>query len=157
MVRTQIVRNTPALARLIIPSVNGLRSHAAHPVSCLESLSSTAVHGFTLSDSVVSDSATPWTGACRAPLWDFPGENTGAACHSFLQGIFPTQGSNVLLLHLLLWQRDVFPSEPQEAPRIGGCPLSAFCSSWGHYELWHLALYYTILSFFILEFFFIEV
>ena len=26
--------------------------------------------------------------------WDSPGKNTGAGCHSFLQGIFPAQGSN---------------------------------------------------------------
>ena len=25
---------------------------------------------------------------------DFPGKNTGVGCHAFLQGIFPTQGSN---------------------------------------------------------------
>ena len=26
--------------------------------------------------------------------WDFPDKNTGVGCHFFLQGIFPTQGSN---------------------------------------------------------------
>ena len=26
--------------------------------------------------------------------WDFPGKNTGVGCHIFLQGIFPTKGSN---------------------------------------------------------------
>ena len=26
--------------------------------------------------------------------WNFPGKNTGVACHFLLQGIFPTQGSN---------------------------------------------------------------
>ena len=31
--------------------------------------------------------------------WDFPGKNTGVGCHSFLQGIFPTHGSNLGLLH----------------------------------------------------------
>ena len=30
--------------------------------------------------------------------WDFPGQNTGAGCHSLLQGIFLTQGSNLGLL-----------------------------------------------------------
>ena len=29
----------------------------------------------------------------------FPGKNTGPGCHFFLQGIFPTQGSNLRLLH----------------------------------------------------------
>ena len=31
--------------------------------------------------------------------WDFPGKKTGVGCHSFLQGIFPTQGLNLGLLH----------------------------------------------------------
>ena len=26
--------------------------------------------------------------------WDFPGKNTGVGCHFFLQGLFPSQGSN---------------------------------------------------------------
>ena len=29
----------------------------------------------------------------------YPGKNTGVGCHAFLQGIFPTQGSNLGLLH----------------------------------------------------------
>ena len=32
---------------------------------------------------------------------DFPGKNTGVGCHTLLQGIFPTQGSNSCLLDLL--------------------------------------------------------
>ena len=49
-----------------------------------------------LSQSVVSDFATPWTAAYQAPLvhGDSPGKNTGVACHALLQGIFPTQGLN---------------------------------------------------------------
>ena len=31
----------------------------------------------------------------------FPGKNTGMDCHAPLQGIFPTQGLNLHLLHLL--------------------------------------------------------
>ena len=30
---------------------------------------------------------------------DSPGKNTGVGCHSLLQGIFPTRGSNSCLLH----------------------------------------------------------
>ena len=41
--------------------------------------------------------------------WDFPGRNTGVACHFLLQGIFPTQGLN---LGLLYWHVDSLPSEP---------------------------------------------
>ena len=31
--------------------------------------------------------------------WDFPGKDTGVGCHFLLQGIFPTQGLNLGLLH----------------------------------------------------------
>ena len=66
---------------------------------------------FLLSCSVMSDSLWPhklqparllWT-------WDFPGKNTRVGCHFLLQGIFPTQGLNPCLLHLLLWQADSLP------------------------------------------------
>ena len=33
-----------------------------------------------------------------------PGRNTGVGCHALLQGVFPTQGLNPLLLLLLHWQ-----------------------------------------------------
>ena len=33
--------------------------------------------------------------------WDSPWKNTGVGCHALLQGIFPTQGSNLSLLYLL--------------------------------------------------------
>ena len=36
--------------------------------------------------------------------WDFPGKNTDVGCHLHLQRIFPTQGSNQRLLHLVGWQ-----------------------------------------------------
>ena len=38
--------------------------------------------------------------------WDSPGKNTGVGCHSYLQGDFLTQGLNLGLLQLLLWQVD---------------------------------------------------
>ena len=31
--------------------------------------------------------------------WDSLGKNAGVGCHFLLQGIFPTQGSNLSLLH----------------------------------------------------------
>ena len=34
--------------------------------------------------------------------WDSPGKNTRVDCHAFLQGIFPTQGSNSCLFLFLL-------------------------------------------------------
>ena len=42
--------------------------------------------------------------------WDFPGKNIGMGCHSLLQGIFPTQGWNLCLLH---WQADSLPLSHQ--------------------------------------------
>ena len=38
--------------------------------------------------------------------WDSPGKLTGMACHAFLHGIFPTQGWDMGLLHLLSWDPD---------------------------------------------------
>ena len=55
---------------------------------------------FLLACSVMSGSLQPhalWPTRLFYP-WDFPGKNTGVDCHFLLQGIFPTQGSN---LHLL--------------------------------------------------------
>ena len=55
------------------------------------------------SHSVMSDSLWPH-GLYPTKLlcpWDFPGKNSEVGCHFFFQGIFPTQGSN---LHLLHWQ-----------------------------------------------------
>ena len=43
-------------------------------------------------------------GPAGSLIWDSPGKNTGVGCHVLLQGIFPTQGSNPHLLHLLPWQ-----------------------------------------------------
>ena len=48
------------------------------------------------SHSVVSDSLRPH--GLYSP-WNPPGQNTGVGSLSFLQGIFPTQGSNPGLLH----------------------------------------------------------
>ena len=42
-----------------------------------------------------------------------PGQNTGVGRHSLLQGIFPTQGSNLGLPAL---QADSLPSEPPGKP-----------------------------------------
>ena len=49
--------------------------------------------------------------ACQAPLsLDFPGKNAGVGCHFLLQGIFPSHGSNLGLLH------GVFTTEPPGKP-----------------------------------------
>ena len=47
--------------------------------------------------------------------WDSPGKNTGVISHFLLQGIFPTQGSN---LHPLDWQADTLPLSHQGSPML---------------------------------------
>ena len=42
--------------------------------------------------------------------WDSPGKNTGMGRHFLLQGVFPTQGSNIAL------QEDSLPSGPPGKP-----------------------------------------
>ena len=44
--------------------------------------------------------ATPWAVIHQA-LWNSPGKNAGMGCHALLQGIFPTQRSNLYLLSIL--------------------------------------------------------
>ena len=55
--------------------------------------------------------ATPWTVVRLLCPWDSPGKNTGVGCHFILQGIFPTQGSNLGLLHF----RQIFFFKPTES------------------------------------------
>ena len=45
-----------------------------------------------------------------------PVKNTRVGCHFLLQGIFPTQGSNLCLWSLLQWQADSLPLSHQGSP-----------------------------------------
>ena len=54
-----------------------------------------ACRQLTLSDSLWS----PWTVACQVPLSTGFFRQNGVGCHFLLQGIFPTQGLNLCLLH----------------------------------------------------------
>ena len=70
--------------------------------------------------SVVSDSWQP-RGLQPARLHcpqASPGKNTKVGCYALLQGIFPTQGWNLLLLHLLHWQVNSLPLAPPGNPYI---------------------------------------
>ena len=64
-----------------------------------------------VSHSVVSDSLGPHGLQSTRLLypWDSPDMNTGVGCHFLLQGIFPTQGLNLGLLHC----RQIFNCLPQ--------------------------------------------
>ena len=73
--------------------------------------------------------------------WNFPGKNIGVGCHFLLQGIFPTQGSNPCLLHLLHWQADSLPLSHQGSPSIviglSSNAISPFRPSWRHDQQLH--------------------
>ena len=61
--------------------------------------------------------ATLWTIAHQAlHPWDSPSKNTGVGCHSLLQGIFPTQGSNPRLMSPALAGRFLTTNITYEAP-----------------------------------------
>ena len=56
---------------------------------------------------------SPWAVDRQAPFsMEFPGKNAGACWHFLLQGIFPTQGLNLHLLHFLHCQADSLPVCP---------------------------------------------
>ena len=65
-------------------------------------------------------SATQWTARLLCP-WLSPGKNTGVGCHDLLQGIFPTQGSNLYLLHPLHWQAGSLPLAPPRKQCVCVC------------------------------------
>ena len=50
---------------------------------------------------------------------DSPGKNTGVGFHALLQGIFPTQGSNLCLLCLLHFRWTIYPLSHLESLRTG--------------------------------------
>ena len=78
--------------------------------------------------------ATLWRLLCP---WDSTGKDTRVGCHSHLQGIFPTQRSNLHLLRLLLWQAGSLPLEPPGKPKMKSEVKSLSC-------VWLLATPWTI-------------
>ena len=64
------------------------------------------------SHSVVSDSL--WHYGLYSP-WNSPGQNTGVVSHSFLQGIFLTQGLNPGLLH---YRQILYQLSHKGSPRV---------------------------------------
>ena len=60
--------------------------------------------------------------------WDSPGKSTGVGCHALLQGIFPTQGSNLYLLCILYRQAGSLPLAQTGNPGREEIHLSCCCS-----------------------------
>ena len=83
-----------------------------------------------------------------------PGKNTGLGSHFLLQGIFPTQGSNLHLLLHLHWQVDSSPLSRQRRNTmmnkmhvlfiVWGTNCLEWCVLWPffitHFTLWHAHL-----------------
>ena len=57
--------------------------------------------------------------------WNSPGKNTEVGCHSLLQGIFPTQGSNPGLPH---WKQILYQVSHKGSPRLLECIAYPFSS-----------------------------
>ena len=76
--------------------IPGSKNQSFKPFSSTPTIPSESVNCL-----VVSDYLQPHGLQLARPLcpWNSPGKNTGVCCHSFLQGIFPTQGSNSGLPH----------------------------------------------------------
>ena len=79
--------------------------------------------------SVVSNSVRPYgLQLTRPPCpWDSPSRNTGEGCHSLLQGIVPTQGSNLCLTSPALAGGFFTTSATWEAPCIR---YTSFLKTW---------------------------
>ena len=79
---------------------------------------------------------TPWTAARQAPLSvGFSRQEYWSGCRALLQGLFPTQGSDLPLLHLLRWQAGSLPLVPatweaplQNSPKRNHLALFLFAS-----------------------------
>ena len=71
--------------------------------------------------------------------WDAPGKNSRVGCHFFVQGIFPTQGSNSRLLQLLHCRQILYLGATREALIVVNTLLIQLsCHKWltdmlGHY------------------------
>ena len=76
-----------------------------------------------MSDSLLPYELKPTRLLCP---WNSPGKNTGVGCHFLLWGIFPTQESNLCLLHLLHWEAGSFYHwDTQEAQSVS-CYIELF-------------------------------
>ena len=84
--------------------------------------------------------AIPWTVPIRLFCpWDFPGKNTGEHSHALLQGIFPTQGSN---LGLLYCRQILYRLSHQGSPLVW-----LLCESLFHCMLWSVYISECMLYF----------
>ena len=103
--------------------------------------------------SVMSDSVWPhglYPTRLLCP-WGSPGKDAGAGCRFLFQGLFPTQGSNLSLLHLLHWQVGSLPLAPAEKPTFKCSQLQPnwSTSSAHHATLFHQSCFTNDLPWFL--------
>ena len=85
-----------ATPRMLPLSTQSKRAHPSHPHFSLQDKRERI--GYLLSH--VRPFVTLLTIVCQAPRpWNSTRKNAEVGCHSLLQGFFPTQGSNLGLLH----------------------------------------------------------
>ena len=112
-----VVKNPPANAGDTgwVPGMGRFHVQRSHWARVPQLLSLCSTTRENVSHSVVSNSVWPHVLKPARLLcpWNFPGKNTGVGCHALLQGIFPTQGLNLGLLH---WQADSLPLAPPGKP-----------------------------------------
>ena len=93
--------------------------------------------------SVVSNSCDPmdWEPTRLLCPWDSPGKNTGVGCHCLLQGIFPTRGSNLGLLHCrkILYHHCLCPMKLISSLTLMGMQFEKHCSR-VCVEEWHCGM-----------------
>ena len=61
-------------------------------------------------------------------LWNFPCKSIGVGCHFLLQGIFPVQGWNWLLLHLLHYHVNSLPLHHLGSPQVSSSIANLICN-----------------------------
>ena len=106
----------PSLFPSFLPSLNSNQ----HAVSCTYLKYTVLIHVYTCNVCLLScvrlfktHGLQPTRLLCP---WDSPGKNIRMGCHFLLQGISPTQGSNLHLLCLLHCRQIFFTTEPLGKP-----------------------------------------
>ena len=109
---TQVVKNLPAMRETWVgldPLENGMATYSSILAWRIQSMGwgckeLDMTEGLSLFSHLPAQSCPTLCNPMDYRLlwpWDFPSKNTGVGCHFLPQGIFPTQGSNLGLLHLL--------------------------------------------------------
>ena len=78
--------------------------------------------------------------------WDSPCKNTGMG-HALFQGIFPTQESNLRLLHLLHWQAGSLPLVPSGKPLVSYMIVQMICFNYCVFVSWGVSPFHLSCQF----------